>query len=337
MRKPFFAAWVLAGMVAIAASAAWAARPALLHVSYDATRELFAEYNKAFTAAYERMHDVKPRLRMSHGGSGKQARAVSDGLPADIISLALAYDVDALKPRGLVSEGWQDALPHASAPFYSRIVLLVRKGNPKNIHDWDDLMRDDVAVITPNPKTSGGARWGYLAAWAYARAHYADDAARENFMCGWIARVPLWDTGARAATTSFIRRLQGDVLISWENEAYVARKYLGDTTFEVIVPSTTMRAEPKLAVLAPNVKKHGNADLVKAYVNGLYGDAAQALMAKHFFRPAKAAFDTVLPAMSDTKMVNIGDLGGFDAMQAQHFAEGGMFDRCSLRARKASR
>ena len=311
-----------------------AARPELLHVSYDATRELFTDYNKAFSNAYEKEHGVSPRIRMSHGGSGKQARAVADGLSADLVSLALAFDIDALKSRALVSDGWQNALPHASAPFYSSIVLLVRKGNPKNIRDWNDLTRDDVSVITPNPKTSGGARWGYLAAWAYAKAHHKTEKGRENFMCSLIARVPLWDTGARAATASFIRRLQGDVLISWENEAYIARKYLGDDTFEVIAPSITMRAEPKIAVLQPNVKQHNNAALVKRYVDGLYEAAAQKMMAEHFFRPANATFDTVLPQYTRTKMVSVNDLGGFAAMQKEHFAEGALFDRCSLRAQK---
>lgn len=320
-------AWVLP-------AAAQAARPELLHVSYDATRELFTDYNKAFSEAYEKEHGEKPRIRMSHGGSGKQARAVADGLPADLVSLALAFDIDALKARKLVASGWQNKLPHASAPFYSSIVLLVRKGNPKNIRDWNDLTRDDVSVITPNPKTSGGARWGYLAAWAYAITHHKTETARENFMCGLIARVPLWDTGARAATTSFIRRLQGDVLISWENEAYIARKYLGDDMFEVIAPSITIRAEPKIAVLQPHVNEHNNAALVKAYVNGLYEDAAQIMMAEHFFRPANAKFDTVLPQYKQTRVVSVDDLGGFAAMQKDHFAEGAMFDRCSLRAQE---
>lgn len=335
MFKRLLAAWLIFGCMPLHAQAA--PRPQLLHVSYDATRELFTDYNKAFSTAYEAEHGVKPRIRMSHGGSGKQARAVADGLPADIVSLALAFDIDVLKTRKLVGDDWQNSLPHASAPFYSSIVLLVRKGNPKQIHDWDDLIRPDVAVITPNPKTSGGARWGYLAAWAYASDHFADDKGRDDFMCDVIARVPLWDTGARAATTSFIRRLQGDVLIAWENEAYIARKYLGEDTFEVIAPSITIRAEPKIAMLEPNVKQHANAALVKAYVDGLYSDASQAMIAQHFFRPVNAKFDTVLPRYESTRIVSVDDLGGFASLQKEHFAEGGLFDRCSLRAQKGRR
>lgn len=337
MRKRLVLAYALCGALALQAHTARAARPSLLHVSYDATRELFTEYNKTFSKTYEAERGVKPRIRMSHGGSGKQARAVVDGLPADIVSLALAYDIDALKGRDLIEKKWQADLPHAASPFYSSVVLLVRKGNPKHIRDWDDLTRADVSVITPNPKTSGGARWGYLAAWAYAKTHYAAPKAREDFMCRMIARVPLWDTGARAATTSFIRRLQGDVLIAWENEAYVARKYLGEDTFEVITPSITMRAEPKIAVLKTNVEKHRNAVLVAQYVKGLYAPEAQKLIAKHFFRPADAAFDTVLPPIDAARMVSIDRLGGFAAMQAQHFAEDALFDRCSLRAHQGGK
>jgi sulfate transport system substrate-binding protein len=306
-----------------------AAKPSLLHVSYDATRELLRDYNKDFIKKYQAEYDVKPRIRMSHGSSGKQARGVLDGLRADIVSLALSYDLDQIAKAGLLPENWQKQLPQKSSPFYSTIVLLVRKGNPKNIRGWEDLARKDVSVLTPNPKTSGGARWGYLAAWAHARARYKNNQKREDFMCRWIQNVPFWDTAARAATTSFIRRRKGDVLIAWENEAYVARKFFGEDAFEVVVPKITIRAEPKLAILQNDKRSDAQSAFIDRYVKGLYAPDAQAMIAQHFFRPYLKKYDKILPRFKRIRFVNIQKLGGFAAMQKQHFAEGALFDRCT--------
>lgn len=306
--------------------------PSLLHVSYDATREMLHEYNKAFIKKYQQEQSIKPRIRMSHGSSGKQARGVIDGLKADIISLALSYDIDAIAKRGLLSADWQNALPHHASPFYSTIVLLVRKGNPKHIQGWQDLTRADVAVLTPNPKTSGGARWGYLASWAYALKQYDNAKDREAFMCQWIKNVPFWDTAARAATTSFIRRKKGDVLITWENEAYTAQKYFGDDAFEIIIPTTSIRAEPKFAIIPKNQNNDAKNNLIKQYIDGLYAAGAQAIAAHHFFRPSLASADTILPPLKTGNLTTVEALGGFSALHEKHFKEGALFDRCTSAA-----
>lgn len=283
-------------------------RVTLLHVSYDATRELFADYNARFKEEHPEL-----RIRMSHGGSGKQARSVMDGLDADIVSLALAYDVQAIARR-------QGKVLAPRVPFYSTIVFLVRKGNPKQIHDWSDLTRRDVRVLTPNPKSSGGARWGYLAAWGYAEARYGKDSqAARDYMRLWLSRVPVFDTGARGATTNFVRRNQGDVLITWEDEAHLAQHYFGADRFEIIMPSVTVRAEPVVAVLK-------DSPLAKAYVEGLFAPEMQALAAKHYFRPAAAVGVSNLPTLSGVRVLDIDHFGGWDEAQKTHFDKDGLFD-----------
>lgn len=312
------------------AAAAHAAREVtLLNASYDPTRELYAEYNRQFARSWNEKTGQKLRVRMSHGGSGKQSRAVSEGLQADVVTLALGADIDAIAARGLTDPRWQKHFAHNSAPYRSLIVLLVRKGNPKHIRDWNDLARPGTRILTPNPKTSGGARWNYLAALAYAQRHYSGP-ARDTFMRDWLHNVVIFDTGARAATTNFVRRRQGDVLITWENEAHVAQKYFGDDAFEIIIPSVTMMTEPSVAVVDAVADARGTRPLAEAYLRGLYGRAGQRLIARHFFRPLDATLST-LPAADHAELATIADFGGWAAAQAAHFAEGGSFDRYTAR------
>lgn len=302
---------ILALTLVVSSASAKQERVTLLHVSYDATRELFADYNRSFKNAHPEV-----RIRMSHGGSGKQARSVMDGLPADVVSLALAYDVN------MIAERKGMAFAHR-VPFHSSIVFLVRKGNPKQIYDWSDLTRRDVTVLTPNPKSSGGARWGYLAAWGYAEKRYGKNSqAAKDYMKSWLSRVPVFDTGARAATTNFVRRGLGDALISWENEAYLAQKYFGADRFEIIMPAVTIKAEPVVAVV-------NSSPLTKAYVDGLFEPEAQALAREHFFRTAQ---DSVLPSLRHTRVMSIGDFGGWKKAQETHFAKDGLFDQLMRRA-----
>lgn len=296
----------------------------LLNASYDPTRELYADYNRAFAAEWKDKTGQALRVRMSHGGSGKQARAVIDGLQADVVTLALGADLDAIASRGLLRTDWRSALPDSSAPYRSTIVLLVRKGNPQKIHDWNDLAKPGVKILTPNPKTSGGARWNYLAALAYAEKKFTAHAA-ERFMKAWLKNVVIFDTGARAATTNFVRRKQGDVLITWENEAYVAKKYFGDDAFEIIYPSVSILCEPPVAVVDSVVDTRGTRAVAEAYLKGLYEPAAQALIAKNFFRPLHAN-GHILPPIANT-LVSVDALGGWETLQKTHFAEGGSFDR----------
>lgn len=305
--------WFTLLALTLVASVAFAKseRETLLHVSYDATRELFADYNRDFKKSYPHM-----RVRMSHGGSGKQARSVIDGLPADIVSLALAYDVEAIAKRKHLQ-----LVPRV--PFYSTIVLLVRAGNPKQIYDWGDLIRADVKVLTPNPKSSGGARWGYLAAWGYAEARYGNNSKdAQDYMKSWLKNVPIFDTGARAATTNFIRRNQGDVLITWENEAYLAQKYFGHDAFEIIIPSVTIKAEPAVAMLVDSPR-------AKAYVEGLFTSFAQRLAVQHFFRSTTIRDD--LPPLTHTLLLSIANFGGWENAQKKHFDTGGLFDQFIVR------
>lgn len=297
----------------------------MLNASYDPTRELYADYNRSFVAKWKEKTGQELRVRMSHGGSGKQARAVIDGLQADVVTLALGADLDAIASRGLLRKDWREALPEGSSPYRSTIVLLVRKGNPSNIHDWNDLAKPGVRILTPNPKTSGGARWNYLAAWAYAAKHPKP----EQFMRDWLRNVIIFDTGARAATTNFVRRKQGDVLITWENEAYVAKKYFGEDAFEIVYPSISILCEPPVAVVDSVVDARHTRVMAQAYLNGLYEPEAQMLIAKNFFRPLSKS-DDLLPPLTNT-LVTANELGGWESLQKEHFSEGGTFDQFTAR------
>jgi sulfate transport system substrate-binding protein len=269
-------------------------------------------------------------VRQSHGGSGKQARAVIDGLPADVVTLALAYDIDAISERGLIAHDWQRRLPHRSAPYTSTIVFLVRKGNPKQIRDWGDLVKPGVAVITPNPKTSGGARWNHLAAWGYAlRQPGASEATARNFITRLYRNVPVLDSGARGATTTFVERGIGDVLLAWENEALLAVKELGPGKFDIVAPSVSILAEPPVAVVDKVVDKRGTRQVAQAYLEHLYSDEGQQLVAKHYYRPAvprfKAQYAAQFPAV---KLFTVDEVaGGWAKAQKAHFADGGVFDQ----------
>ncbi|HTI83642.1 MAG TPA: sulfate ABC transporter substrate-binding protein [Acetobacteraceae bacterium] len=306
-----------------------AAETTLLNVSYDPTRELYRDINRAFIAAWKKKTGQQATINQSHGGSGAQARAVLDGLQADVVTLALAADIDALAKRGLLAADWQKRLPNNSSPTTSTIVLLVRQGNPKGIHDWPDLIRPNVSVITPNPKTSGGARWNFLAALAWAKAQpNATAASAEDFMRGLFHHVPVLDTGARGATNSFVQRGLGDVLIAWENEAWLARKEFGADTFAIVYPSISVLAEPPVAVVDSVVDKRGTRALAEAYLNFLYTPESQEIAARNYYRPrdttVAAKYAERYPAL---KLATIQDFGGWDTAQAAYFADGGMFDR----------
>ncbi|OXS16529.1 sulfate transporter subunit [Zobellella denitrificans] len=320
-----------AGLLSATAFASLAASPVtLLNVSYDPTRELYREYNQWFSDRWQAEHDQKVTVRQSHGGSGSQARSVIDGLEADVVTLALAYDVDALRQHGeLIPENWQSRLANNSSPYTSTIVLLVRKGNPKNILDWDDLIRDDVEVITPNPKTSGGARWNYLAAWGYAlKQDGGDEQKAYEFVEKLFKNVPVLDPGARAATNTFVQRGLGDVFIAWENEAFLSVEQLGKGEFEIVVPSISILAEPPVTVVDKNVDRKGTRAIAQAYLEGLYTDDAQRLAGKHYYRPSNpdiaAEFAEQFP---DVKLFSIDDVfGGWQQAQDTHFNDGGKFD-----------
>ncbi|WP_228726914.1 sulfate ABC transporter substrate-binding protein [Novosphingobium aureum] len=304
----------------------------LLNVSYDPTRELYDELNPHFRTRWKEQTGQDVTIRMSHGGSGKQARAVIDGLAADVVTLALAYDVDAIAQRapGKLPEDWQARLPHNSAPYASTIVFLVRKGNPKGIHDWADLVKPGVAVITPNPKTSGGARWNFLAAWAYGRAasEGSDDGARD-FVTRLYRNVPVLDSGARGATTTFVERGIGDVLLAWENEAYLAREELGAGRFDIVTPSLSILAEPPVTVIDGNARRHGTAKVAKAYLEYLYTPEAQEIIARNHYRPIDETIAEKYAAQFPTlNLVTInGAFGGWTKAQKQFFSDGGVFDR----------
>ena len=301
----------------------------LLNVSYDPTREFYREYNGLFTEHWVTQGQEEPTIRMSHGGSGKQARAVIDGLEADVVTLALAGDVEQIAARGMTAPGWQQRLPHASAPYTSTIVLLVRRGNPKDIHDWADLGREGVSVITPNPKTSGGARWNYLAAWGAVLAAGGTDAQARELLTRIFKNVPVLDTGARGATTTFAQRGIGDVLIAWENEALLSLAQLGSENFEIVRPKFSILAEPSVAVVDKVADQHGTRALAEAYLNHLYSPAAQALAVKHHFRPrdpkALAAAGDKFPLM---QLFTIDErFGGWAKADTDHFAAGASFDQ----------
>ena len=315
--------------IALAAMVAPAAAPAapteLLNVSYDPTRELYQQINGAFAKAWKQPITIK----QSHGGSGKQARAVIDGLPADVVTLALAYDIDEIAKKGLIAGNWQSRLPNNSTPYYSTIVLLVRHGNPKHIQDWDDLIRPDVKVITPNPKTSGGARWNYLAAWGYAQKKYGSPEKAKLFMAKLFRNVPVLDSGARGATTTFVERGQGDVLIAWENEALLATNKLGRGKFDIVVPSVSILAEPPVAVVDKVVDKHGTRAAAEAYLKFLYTPEAQEIIARNYFRPRNPQVAAKYKAQfPNLKLFTIDrNFGGWAKAQALHFNDGGLFDQ----------
>ncbi|HBF52112.1 MAG TPA: sulfate transporter subunit [Massilia sp.] len=321
-------------LVLLAAAAllqpAFAADVNLLNVSYDPTRELYQDVNAAFAKSWKAKSGDNVKIKQSHGGSGKQARSVIDGLEADVVTLALGYDIDALTDKNLLRKDWQTRLPHNASPYTSTIVLLVRKGNPKGIKDWNDLVKPGVAVITPNPKTSGGARWNHLAAWGYAlRQPGGNEAKAKEFLSKLYKNVPVLDSGARGATTTFVERGIGDVLIAWENEAYLAVKELGPDKFDIITPSVSILAEPPVAIVDKFADKHGTRKVAEAYLNFLYTDEAQAIIAQNYYRPAtpKAA-QKYAKNFPQVKLFTIGDVAGNWAnAQKTHFADGGVFDQ----------
>ena len=328
----------LATLAAIAAAPAQGAAPvSLLNVSYDPTRELYQDINAAFAKDWKAKTGQDVAVRQSHGGSGKQARAVIDGLEADVVTLALAYDIDEIAAKAkLLPPNWQTRLPLNSAPYYSTIVFLVRHGNPKGIKDWDDLVKPGVGVITPNPKTSGGARWNYLAAWGYAKRKYGTEAAAKDFVTKLFRNVPVLDSGARGSTTTFVQRGQGDVLLAWENEAFLAVKELGPGKFDIVIPSVSILAEPPVAVVDKNVDKHGTRKAAEAYLNFLYTPAAQEVIARNYYRPRnpevaakyKANFPKVTLFTIDR------NFGGWARAQATFFNDGGLFDQIFENAKR---
>ena len=329
LRRNFVA---LAAAAFLAGSPALAADIELLNVSYDPTREFYKAFNEAFAADYKAKTGDTVTIKQSHGGSGKQARAVIDGLDADVVTLALAYDIGQIAEKtGKIPADWQAKLPHNSAPYTSTIVFLVRKGNPKGIQDWGDLAKDGVSVITPNPKTSGGARWNYLAGWAWAAGADKDEAKAKEYIANLYRNVPVLDTGARGSTTTFAQREIGDVLITWENEAFLALEELGQGQFEVVVPPLSIRAEPPVALVDGNVDAKGTREVAQAYLDYLYSDEGQKIIAKHFYRPSNpaAADPENLKRFPELKLVSIDDplFGGWAKVQPAHFDDGGIFDQ----------
>jgi len=302
----------------------------ILNVSYDPTRELYDDYNAVFAKYWKAKTGQTLTVQQSNGGSGKQARAVIDGLPADVVTLGLAYDIDAIAQRtGLIPRNWQSRLPQNSTPYTSTIVLLVREGNPKHIRNWDDLVRPGVSVITPNPKTSGGARWNFLAAWAYALSQPGgNDASAKTFVTKLYKNVPVLDSGARGSTTTFVERGIGDVLIAWENDALLAVNQLGRGRFQIVRPSLSVLAEPPVALVDGVVDKKGTRRVAEAYLRYLYSPAGQEIIARHYFRPRLASvakkYARQFPAM---KLVTIAKFGGWDKAQQEYFADGGVFDQ----------
>ncbi|MBK1841862.1 sulfate ABC transporter substrate-binding protein [Azospirillum sp. YIM B02556] len=307
----------------------------LLNVSYDPTREFYVEFNKAFAKTWQAETGRVLTVRQSHGGSGKQARSVIDGLDADIVTLALGYDIDAIADAGLLPKDWQSRLPNNSAPYTSTIVFLVKKGNPKGIKDWNDLVKPGVQVITPNPKTSGGARWNYLAAWAYAlQANGGDEAKAKEFVSQLLKNVPVLDSGARGATVTFTQREIGDVLLAWENEAYLSLQEFGADKFEIVVPSLSILAEPPVAVVDKVVDRKGTRKVAEAYLQFLYTREGQEIAAKNFYRPRLPELAAQYAGrFADVKLVTIDQFGGWRAAQEKHFSDGGVFDQIFQKGR----
>lgn len=320
-------AWILPSLF----SADDQAEIKLLNVSYDPTRELYQDYNRAFAKYWFDKTGQQVTIYQSHGGSGKQARGVIDGLEADVVTLALAYDIQAIHEKsGLIPADWQNLLPHNSTPYTSTIVFLVRKGNPKMIQDWDDLIKPGISVITPNPKTSGGARWNYLAAWGYAlKKSNGDEQAATAFVEKLFRNVPVLDAGARGSTITFIERNIGDVLLAWENEAFLALNELGKDRFDIVVPSISILAEPPVAVVEKYAHKHGVSEAARAYLEYLYSETGQMIAAQHYFRPhlesVKTAFADQFPHL---ELFTIDEMfGGWELAQSKHFNDGGIFDQ----------
>ena len=307
------------------------AQSTLLNVSYDPTREFYKAFNALFAAEWKKKTGEDVVIQQSHGGSGKQARAVIDGLDADVVTLALAGDIDEIAKRsGKIPADWQKRLPNASAPYTSTIIFLVRKGNPKAIRNWDDLAKPGIGVITPNPKTSGGARWNYLAAWGWASREYEGDENRiRDYIKALFANVPVLDTGARGSTTNFVQRGLGDVLIAWENEAFLVLDEFGKDNFDIVVPPISIKAEPPIALVDGNVDAKGTRKLAEAYLQFLYAPEGQALAAKHHFRPYKPndADPAPIAAFPKLDLITIDDFGGWTKAQTAHFADGGTFDQ----------
>ncbi len=305
----------------------------LLNVSYDPTRELYQEFNTAFAAEWQKKTGDKVTIQQSHGGSGKQARSVIDGLEADIVTLALAYDIDAIAERSRVlPKDWQSRLPHNSSPYTSTIVFLVRKGNPKGIKDWDDLVKPGVGIIPANPKTSGAARWTYLAAWGYAlKKNQNDEAKAKAFVARFYQNVPVLDTGARGATTTFIQRGIGDVLVNWENEAYLALKEFGADKYEIVTPSVSILAEPPVTVVDKSAKRHGSEAVAKAYLEYLYSDEGQDIAGRNYYRPrSEKALAKHANRFSKVELFTIDEVfGGWQKAHRTHFADGGSYDQIS--------
>jgi len=311
------------------ASAALAADINLLNVSYDPTRELYVEFNKAFATAYQRETGKSVEIKQSHGGSGSQARAVIDGLQADVVTLALAYDIDVIANKGFTATDWQKRLPQNSSPYTSTIVFLVRKGNPKGIKDWDDLLKPGVAVITPNPKTSGGARWNYLAAWGFAQKKYGSPDKAKDFIGKLFQQVPVLDTGARGATVTFVERGVGDVLLAWENEAFLALKEFGPEKFEIVAPPLSILAEPPVAIVDKVADKKGTRNAADAYLQYWYTKEGQEIAARNFYRPRDAEIaKKYANSFAKVELFTIDDVfGGWTKAQKEHFADGGVFDQ----------
>lgn len=329
--RKFLLKAIAAAALLTTAIVATAADLELLNVSYDPTRELYQEFNAAFARTWEAKNGGKVTIRQSHGGSGKQARSMIDGLSADVVTLALAYDIDEISAKAkLIPADWQKRLPHNSSPYTSTIVFLVRKGNPKGIKDWDDLARPGISVITPNPKTSGGARWNYLAAWGYALKKFDNDEAKTKaFLASIYRNVPVLDSGARGSTTTFVERGIGDVFISWENEAFLAIKELGPGKFEIVVPSISILAEPPVTIVDKVVDKRGTRKAAQAYLDYLYSEEGQEIAGRHYYRPtdAKVAakYASQFPKVNLFRIDDV--LGGWQKAQKAHFADGGVFDQ----------
>ena len=321
----------VAAQLAVSGWGALAANVELLNVSYDPTRELYQEFNAAFARQWEAKTGDKVTVKQSHGGSGKQARTVIDGLTADVVTLALAYDIDEIAARAkLLPAEWQKRLPHNSSPYTSTIVFLVRKGNPKRIKDWDDIARSGISVITPNPKTSGGARWNYLAAWGYALKNYGNDESKaREFVTKIYKNVPVLDSGARGSTTTFVGRGIGDVLLAWENEAFLAVKELGPEKVDIVVPSISILAEPPVTLVDKVADKHGTRKVAQAYLDYLYSEEGQDIAGRNFYRPTDvkvaAKYASQFPKISLFRIDDV--FGGWQKAQKTHFADGGVFDQ----------